>query len=95
MSEFHFSNIASYRTTHTQRQLDKRLCGISAIRLTGRFVREKGMERVERLLDPRSLAMRSIRFLQEHKRQSIGRNHSCPCNSGKRFKRCHMALKAA
>lgn len=40
-------------------------------------------------IDPANLSEAQRRFLAEHGRATIGRNHVCPCGSHRRFKLCH------
>ena len=45
-----------------------------------------------RPVDPRTLGPEGQRFVVENNVPPISRNSSCPCGSGKRFKRCHGKL---
>lgn len=45
------------------------------------------------LLNLESLSKRCLYFLRNANVRFISRNAKCPCDSGKRFKNCHMELK--
>jgi len=42
---------------------------------------------------PNNLSRRNAQLFRQGKLDKIGRNHKCPCGSGKRFKRCCMVVK--
>ena len=47
----------------------------------------------ESMLEQRAIQLKQKGFTLVRRIPKIGRNDPCPCNSGKKFKRCHLHLK--
>lgn len=53
-------------------------------------MRKRIPERFLKPVDIHNLSQKNQQLFRQGKLDKIGRNHKCPCGSGKRFKRCCM-----
>lgn len=65
---------------------------------TVKMVNEKGI-----MMSTRQLSPSQLKKMEDYKKahtpivltDKIGRNAPCPCNSGKKFKKCHLLIEEA